>query len=209
MLDFKKDRLELNLPDCFDKSEDSNNHKLLETERQSIDKHSDDLWDIFQILDLDNARNKTLDHYGARVGQARGLADDEKYLILIKSKIMRNLNNGTYPSILNSICATFDCKPEEVYIGETNNPCNVSMVALPLDIINRVGMSATQIIALVKSLLPICITLDNVSLEGTFEFASGEGETDNNKGFSDVEGGTIGGYLGYMSGDEDEPILPI
>ena len=209
MLDFNRTELEKNLPDSYCKANGSNNQKLLETEKASLDEHTKDLWDLFSILDIDNGFGKTLDRYGARVGQARGAASDEKYIILIKSKIMRNLNNGAYPSILKSLCATFDCSPDEVFIGETENPCSVSMVSLPLDVINRVGMTASQILAIVKSLLPICVTLDSVSLEGTFEFSDSENEQSATKGFTDVEGGSIGGYFGYMSGDDSEPILPI
>lgn len=209
MIDFKKDNYAKNLPDAFRKDTDSNNYKILENERIAVEEHLSDLYSIYEIINLDNASGKTLDRYGERVGQPRGLATDEQYILMIKAKILRALGNGTYSSVLNSLCMTFGCEPESVYIEETEEPCLVKMVTLPLDILNSSGMTVTQVTQLIKTLLPVCVRLDGLSLEGTFEFADSENVYDEAKGFCDVEGGSIGGYLGYMSSDENEPILPI
>lgn len=209
MIDFNKDNYAKNLPDSFRKDNESNNYKILENERLSIEEHLADLYGIYEIINIDNAYGKTLDRYGERVGQPRGLATDEQYILMIKAKIMRALGNGTYSSVLKSLCETFGCEPEQVYIEETDEPCLVNMVTLPLDILNKSGMTVMQVTQLIKTLLPICVRLDSLSLEGTFEFAESEGVYDEAKGFCDVEGGSIGGYLGYMSSDENEPILPI
>lgn len=209
MIDFNKDNYAKNLPDSFAKEADSNNYKILETERAAVEEHLADLYGIYEIINIDNAYGKTLDRYGERVGQPRGLATDEQYILMIKAKIMRALGNGTYSSVLKSLCETFGCEPEQVYIEETDEPCLVNMVTLPLDILNKSGMTVTQVTQLIKTLLPICVRLDSLSLEGTFEFSESEGVYDEAKGFCDVEGGSIGGYLGYMSSDENEPILPI
>ena len=209
MIDFKKDNYAKNLPDSFRKDNESNNFKILENERLAVEEHLNDLYSIYEIINIDNAYGKTLDRYGERVGQPRGLANDEQYILMIKAKIMRALGNGTYSSVLNSLCMTFGCEPEQVYIEETEEPCLVKMVTLPLDILNSSGMTVTQVTQLIKTLLPICVRLDGLSLEGTFEFSDNENVYDKAKGFCDVEGGSIGGYLGYMSSDENEPILPI
>lgn len=209
MIDFKKDNYAKNLPDSFRKDIESNNYKILENERLAVENHLTDIYGIYEILNLDNAYGKTLDRYGERVGQPRGLATDEQYILMIKAKILRALGNGTYSSVLNSLCMTFGCEPENVYIEETEEPCYVKMITLPLDILNSSGMAVTQVTQLIKTLLPICIRLDGLSLEGTFEFADSENVYDEAKGFCNVEGGSIGGYLGYMSSDENEPILPI
>lgn len=208
MIDFNKDNYVKNLPDSFYKDTDGNNYKILENERLSIEEHLADLYGVYEILNVDNAYGKTLDRYGERVGQPRGLAADSQYILMIKAKIMRALGNGTYPSILKSLCMTFGCNAEQVYIEETEEPCQIKMVTLPLSILNTSGMTAKQTIALVKSLLPICVRLDGVSLEGTFEFSDSEDEYDEVRGFADDEGG-VGGYFGYMSSDENDPILPI
>lgn len=209
MIDFNNDNLVKNLPDAFDKSENSNNFKILENERLAVEEHLADLYRIYEILNIDNAYGKILDRYGERVGQSRGLATDEQYLVMIKAKIMRILGNGTYPRIINSICSTFGCEPSEVCIAETDEPCTIKMITLPLTVLNTTGMTVKQTSKLIKSLLPICIRMDTLTLEGTFEFSDNENDYNEAKGFCDVEGGNIGGYLGYMSSDTNEPILPI
>lgn len=209
MIDFKNDNLVKNLPDSFAKGNESNNYKILENERLSVEEHLSDLYEIYEILELDNARNKTLDRYGERVGQQRGPATDEQYIFMIKAKIMMALGNGTYESVLKSICATFGCEADKVYIKETDEPCCVEMVTLPLDILNTGGMTVKQVTQIIKSLLPICIRIETLSLEGTFEFADSEDTYSETKGFCDAEGDNMGGYLGYISSDTNEPILPI
>lgn len=210
MIEFNKEDLAQNLPDSFRKDSDGNNWKILENERLAVEEHLNDVYDIYNILDLDNAYGKTLDYYGERVGQSRGQATDEQYIAIIKAKIMRNLGNGTFPSVIASLCATFDCNVEEVKIEESEEePCLVQKVTLPLYILINSNMNLAQVTALVKSLLPICVRLEAIELTGTFEFADGEGDYDETKGFCDVEGGSIGGYLGYDPRDKNEPILPI
>lgn len=200
-----------NLPDAYKKTNDSNNYKILEMERLAGEYLMERLQAIDNILDVNNATGKTLDLYGERVGQARGLADDEKYLLMIKAKIMRNLSNGSYTSIVDAICATFDCPPEEVYIKESENkPCTVESVELPLERIVEAGLTASQAIQIIESLLPTGITLEFQFYEGTFEFGETEDEYDETKGFAiSEEDQSIGGYLGYVSGDKNEEILPI
>lgn len=46
-----------------------------------------------------------------------------------------------------------------------------------------------------------------VAVEGTFEFSNMEAEEDENKGFSDVEGSTLGGYLGSSVLNSDNKIV--
>lgn len=164
---------------------------------------------VYDILDINNATGKTLDLYGERVGQARGLADDSKYLLMIKAKIMRNISNGSYTSIINSLCMTFDCDPSQIIIVETEKPCTIEIVSLPLSVINGAGLTASQTLAIIKSLLPIGVSIESYLFDGTFEFSDSENEYDESTGFCDVEGGTIGGYLGITQGDAGETILPI
>jgi hypothetical protein len=198
-----------NLPDVYKKSTDSNNYKILEIERQTGIGAKETLEEILNSLDLDNAKGKTLDLYGEMLGQQRGIATDEQYLLLIRTKIMRNLSNGSYPSILQSLCATFSCDPSQIYIEELESPCTVKLNSLPLTVINNAGITSAQASAIVKKLLPVGITLESFLFEGTFQFADTETEQSTDAGFCDVEGGTTGGYLGVSGGDEVEQLLPI
>lgn len=204
-----KSNLVKNLPDAFKKTTDSNNFKILEIERITCNDLRDSLRAVSDILDINNATGKTLDMYGDRVGQPRGLATDDKYLLMIKAKILRNISNGSYPSVINAICQTFNCKPSQVVITENEETCTVTVAALPLDIITTAGLTTSQTVAIIKSLLPIGVTMQSFMFDGTFEFSANENDYDETKGFSDVEGGTIGGYLGATNGDTSDEILPI
>lgn len=197
-----------NLPDTYRKDVNSNNYKILETERTACETLREVLKSIYNILDLDNATGATLDNYGAKVGQARGNTTDEQYIVLIKSKIMRNLTNGSYEGILNALCATFNCERKDFKFEETTDACTIKATVFPVVKINEAGFTAKQALAIIKSLLPICITLEPIAIDGTFEFADDEGVIDNNAGFTDVEGGTIGGAFGTMYGGDGE-VLPI
>ena len=198
-----------NLPDCYKKTADSNNAKILEIEKNEMTKIRTTLNQVEDILTLSKATGKTLDMYGMRVGQPRGLTSDDQYRMLILAKIMRNLSNGSIPSIIDCLSKTFSCEKSDIQLTESATECKIDIASLPLSVINKAGFTTSQVTAIIKSLLPVGLTVESLIYEGTFEFASGEGETDNDKGFCDVEGGTIGGYLGYLQGDENEPILPI
>lgn len=243
-----KKNLVKNLPDAYKKTTDSNNFKILEIERKTLEDVRKSLWGydkckkcgneaitqenqncpvcgsetvringINDILNIDNAKGKTLDLYGERVGQARGLATDEKYILLIKAKIMRNISNGSYPSILTSLCLTFGCDPSQIYFTDGEEPFTVNMAALPLEVINAAGLTSAQTVAIIKSLLPVGISLSSFVFEGTFEFARSyedmtidgdtEGLTDTYENMNNPD--AIGGYLGVAAGDEVDEILPI
>ena len=210
--EFKRNLVK-NLPDVYKKTTDSNNFKILEVERLSLEYIRERLREIDNILDINNAKGKTLDLYGERVGQARGVAADDKYLLMIKAKIARNLSNGSYPSIISALCQTFDCEPSEIFITDGDKPCTVNVKELPLTVINKAGLTTSQTVAIIKSLLPAGVSLNSFSFEGTFEFGANEYEIGINVkgepcGFYDVEQDK-GGYLGATAGDENDIPLPI
>lgn len=186
-----------NLPDSYKKTKDSNNYKILEVERLACAKLRETLYEIDSILDINNATGKTLDLYGERVGQSRNGATDEKYLCMIKAKIMQNLSNGSIPSIQRALCAIFDCDPSQVSITNGDKPCTVVVSNLPLETITKAGFSIEQAEKIVQSLLPVGVNLETFMIEGTFVFAENDGLIDANVGFSDVDGGT-GGYFGTL-----------
>lgn len=196
MSEFIKDNHVKNLPDAFCKSTESNNYKLLELERLTVEDYRQTLQELFDVIKLENAHGKVLDMYGETVGQLRGKATDEQYILMIKAKLMHNLSNGSYPSVLNSLCTTFDCEPKDVYIEESDAPCTVNVVRLPLEAIVKADISPEKTTKLIKSLLPVGVNLQSYLYEGTFTFSDVENEYNLNEGFCDVEGGAIGGYLG-------------
>ncbi len=209
MLPFNSENHVKNLPDIYRKGTESNNFKILEVERLEGNGLREALETIDTILDLDEAYGKTLDYYGERVGQPRGRATDSQYLLMIKSKIMQNICDGTSPNIINAVCMTFNCDASQVHIAEDTEPCSVKIVSLPLSIINKAGLSTEQTVAMIKRLLPVGVALSSFLFDGTFEFGTVENEQDTDKGFCDVEGGTIGGYFGVTGSDVSDVILPI
>lgn len=209
MSEFIKDNHVYNLPDAYKKQDENgqnttNNYKILEVERVAVTNLRKNIEDIFESLDLNKAYGKTLDLYGETVGQPRGQLTDEQYIIMIKAKIMRNLSNGSYQSVLDSICATCNCEPSQVSFIETENPLEIELVALPLTVINKAGLSLETVQEMIEMLLPATVNLKTFMFTGTFEIAATIGEIDNSKGLSNVVGATqddnnIGGYLGMLT----------
>ena len=218
MKEFDYENQAKNLPDSFAKGTDSNNYKILSVEKYAVDSMKTDIKAVLNALDLngkdENGKpyiyGKTLDLYGEMVNQARGVATDEQYILLIRAKIMRNLSGGDYPSVLNSICTSLNCQPSKVYIKEKENePCTVEAVTIPLDVLNVAGMTQKQTFELIKSLLPAGVKLETATFEGTLEFSDQENETSTTAGFGDLTDENIGGYLGDLLSDENEKPLPI
>ena len=198
-----------NLPDCYAKDENSNNYKLLFNEKVQLNTFAIDATSVLNSLDLENATGHTLDLYGEMLNQPRGLANDSQYKLLLRSKIMRNLSCGDYPSVIKAICMTFNCEPSEVLIIEKeDSPGAVEISVLPIGVINKAGLTANQTINMIEGLLPIGVNVESFLFEGTFEFSDIEAEFDELAGFSNDEQ-SIGGYFGIVSGEEDEIILPI
>ena len=207
-----------NLPDAYKKTKDSNNFKILEVERVACDDLRHGLRQIFNayaetpeeegILNINNAKGKTLDLYGARVGQMRGVAEDEKYLLMIKAKIMRNTSNGNHEDIVKALCATFDCEPSLVMLTEGDEPFTVNLTKLPMDRVTNVGLTTSQAKELIESLLPIGVKLASFIIDGTLTFGTDENEYDEDLGFAD-ETQTFGGYFGATNSDLSDNTLPI
>lgn len=141
------------------------------------------------------------------VGQLRGKATDEQFHIMIRSRIVRNMSNGDYNSIINAVCMIFDCDPGEVYILEKDTPCVVELIGVPYAALSSAGLGLENAVKIIKELLPAGIRLETFILNGTFEFADTADEYDENAGFGDIEQ-TIGGYLGMVAVGEDVD-LPI
>lgn len=190
------------LPDSFCKEAESNNNKILTLDSELISEANNAIAEIYECLDLYQATGKTLDLYGDIVGQKRGSLTDDQYRLLILTRISRNTASTDYNAILNMLSIMFECDASEISLVNGSHPATISIKRIPFTVLNRVGFTATQAIEMLNSLLPITVTIEDASFEGTFSFASGaEVETDSAKGFSDDEQ-TTGGYLGYLMGEE-------
>ncbi|WP_195633352.1 hypothetical protein [Enterocloster bolteae] len=207
-------RLVERLPDCYRKDEDSNNHKLLELERLATEELRLDIKTVLDSLDLNQANGNTLDLYGDMLGQRRGLLNDEQYRYMILARIGRNVVQGDYNSVMSTLILMFgsqagDITLDDLEVVEGERPCVVRLTKFPVYVLINAGFSSRQAVAMIESLLPVCVTLSADNFEGTFEFADTADVYDEQAGFGNI-GQTIGGYLGLYLGDDDKiPVLPI
>lgn len=207
-------RLVERLPDCYRKDEDSNNHKLLELERLATEELRLDIKTVLDSLDLNQANGNTLDLYGDMLGQRRGLLNDEQYRYMILARIGRNVVQGDYNSVMSTLILMFgsqagDITLDDLEVVEGERPCVVRLTKFPVYVLINAGFSSRQAVAMIESLLPVCVTLSADNFEGTFEFADTADLYDEQAGFGNI-GQTIGGYLGLYLGDDDKiPVLPI
>lgn len=205
---FNHDDLAANLPDAYAKRSHTNNAKILSVEKQTMDELRKAVNAIYDSLDIDKAYGKTLDLYGDMVGQARGQATDAQYRVLLKGRIVSNLANGDYNSIIRALAVTLDCSPSEIELIELDEPCKVQLGAIPFSILNRVAIDINTAVKIIKGLMPVGVWLDSGTFTGTFEFSSGtELVYDEEKGFADINQ-TIGGTLGLVF-NGDTPDLPV
>lgn len=204
---FNRDQHVNNLPGAYNKGRNSNNAKILDIEKHAVDGLRDTLAAIYETLDLDKARGKTLDLYGEMIGQQRGVATDEQYLILIKNRLARRFTNADYNSVAKAIASTFGCDPSEIVLTELDAPCKVTLEGLPVSLLNANNIDIHTAVQIVTSLLPVSVFMEAMSFSGTFEFGSTELEYDESAGFGNEEQ-TIGGYLGLVS-DSAGSNLPV
>ena len=148
------------------------------------------------------------------LGQRRGLLNDEQCRYMLFARIGRNIVQGDYQSIMNTLVLMFgsqqgDITLDDLDLKEEETPCVVKLSKFPISVLMSAGFSSRQAVPMIEMLLPICVTLSADNFEGTFEFAQFDKEYDESSGFADIAQ-SIGGYLGLLLGDDDKiPILPI
>lgn len=197
------------LSDAYLKSIDSNNYKMLNLNEQATADVKTDADALLNSLDLWQATGRTLDFYGDVVGQKRGALTDEQYRYMIGLRIAINTAQGSYENSIDILTKIFKCKPTDIIIRDSENPCAVVVEKFPVEILVREGITSRQALEWIAQILPICITIDDANFDGTFEFAETADEYDELKGFGNVEQ-TIGGFLGLLLGDdENSPVLPL
>lgn len=218
------------LPDAYYKSSDGNNYKLLRLNELAAEAFVSDMEDVDDSTDLSLATGKTLDLLGESVGQLRGKLNDDQYRLLILAKIAKNNCQGDYNSVISLLTQMFNCDKGDIVISDANDPLKVTFESFPLDILINAGFTGAQAVAIIETVLPVCVKLSDINFQGTFEFGDvvtwgmlenrtynklGEltyeeleyYEYNENKGFAD-DGTTIGGTLG-LSQEADTFDLPI
>lgn len=200
--------------DRFNKSSDSYLYKLISlfTEELELLDGTNNL--MLEWRDIDKAQGLALDLIGENINQKRGVATDEVYRVLLKSKIARNLSDGTINTIINVIATALSTDKKNINIVEgwtdETNPeqASIKLMEMPLDAINKAGLDPANFVRIIQKTVAGGVKVQSVELTGTFEFGDTSMTTDNDKGFADIEG-TVGGYLGAAfspSSDQDLPI---
>lgn len=200
--------------DRFNKSSDSYLYKLISlfTEELELLDGTNNL--MLEWRDIDKAQGPALDLIGENINQKRGVATDEVYRVLLKSKIARNLSDGTINTIINVIATALSTDKKNINIVEgwtdETNPeqASIKLMEMPLEAINKAGLDPANFVRIIQKTVAGGVKVQSVELTGTFEFGDTSMATDNDKGFADIEG-TVGGYLGAAfspSSDQDLPI---
>lgn len=201
--------------DYFKKDSTSNIAKLMQIFSEQLQSLEQTINKVGEWRDIDKAQGKTLDDIGTNINQPRGRATDEIYRILLKSKIARNLSDGSINTIINVLAVALSVSPTEIHIREKwhdelePEPAAIKLIELPLKRINEAGMDPTNFARIVQRTVAAGVKVDVIELSGTFEFGEINNEVDINKGFGNINDESIGGYLGAAYTPSQDHELPI
>lgn len=168
---------------------------------------------IIAYRDIDKARGMTLDLIGQNINQKRGKATDEVYRILLKSKIARNLSDGTVNTIIDVISLSLSTKPSDVKILESwevnpNAKPSIELMKLPITKLLESGIDQENFVAIIQKTVAGGVEVKQVELEGTFEL--GDDYTDDLvRGMTNTMEDDYGGILGEIYGSSKNEKLPI
>ncbi|QXJ39599.1 hypothetical protein BV455_02965 [Parageobacillus caldoxylosilyticus] len=214
-MSFFTDMLE-RLTDRYRKDPDSNIGKIIKILTDELDLIKETFDRMEEWEDVEKAEGVVLDDIGKDIGQPRGAATDEIYRILLRSKVARNLSDGTIDTIIRVLSIALNADPKEIRIQELcedpvhPEPAAISLIQIPLRRLNEVGMSPKQFAQIVKKTVAAGIRVASIELTGTFSFSSqsATSEYSDTEGFSDINQ-VIGGYLGAAFADSDDSNLPV
>jgi hypothetical protein len=203
------------LSDYFDKRPESNISKLLKIFSEELQQLHTTIERVGEWRDIDKAEGAVLDDIGTNIKQPRGVATDDVYRILLKSKIARNLSDGSINTIIRVLAIALSCDYNEIKIIEKwDDPLEpeeaaIKVMELPLQKLNETGLDPINFARLVQKTVIGGVKVDVIELTGTFEFGDESNVIDYEKGFGDVNNESIGGYLGAAWTPSTDKELPI
>lgn len=203
--------------DYFKKDSTSNIAKLMHIFSGQLIQLQETTERVGDWRDIDNAQGKALDDIGSNVNQPRGKATDEVYRILLKSKIARNLSDGSINTIINVISVALSVPTSQIRIVEKwhdelePEPAALKMIEMPLKRINEAGLDPVNFVRIVQKTVAAGVKVQAIELSGTFEFGDAFASTNfnANKGFGDMNDESIGGYFGAVYTPANDYELPI
>ena len=151
--EFNADIYVKNLPDCYRKDKNSNNHKILLTEKYALRKLEEDSEDVYNSLDIWQATGRTLDLYGEMYNQPRDGMDDDQYRAIILLKMARDRAGSDHTSIVNALSGVLGLPPSVFCMVDSEISGNVDIEAMPYSILHDAGISVKQLWQNLKLLL--------------------------------------------------------
>lgn len=201
------------LTDAYAKDPDSNVGRLLAIAATEIDQLRVTIERVGEWHDIDNAEGATLDRIGYDIQQWRGQATDPVYRILIRSKIARNLSDGSINVMIRVLAVTLNTDEAEITVrplwADVDPEPAAVFVSVPAQLLNAVGLSLAQFGRICNKIVAAGVRA-HVLFQGTFQLSSQVDavELDSEKGLADLEQ-TIGGTLGAVYDPEYDPDLPL
>lgn len=200
--------------DVFNKNENSNLGKIIQIFSQQLQEIEQTNIRIKEWRNVDSAEGVGLELIGENIKQSRGVATDEVYRVLLKSKIARNLSTGDINTIIRVLSLALDADPSTIRIQEKwgdllePEPAAIKMIEVPLAKINESGIAPEQFVRIVQRTAAAGVKVASIEMTGTFQFGGLPMETDPDAGFANIEG-TTGGYLGAAFTPSNNQDLPI
>jgi len=202
-------------PDVYDKRPDGNLGKLMAIIADQLDKVQQTLAVMLAWRSIDAAEGTTLDRIGENVAQDRGVATDEIYRMLIKSKIARNMSTADINTMIRVIAIAVGAPYDQIAIRSKYEdpidpePAAIALIGLPLTYVNSIGISLAQFARIIQRTAAAGVRVESVELQGTFEFGDLPLSTSSTAGVGDVNDPSIGGELGAAFDPNDDQNLPI
>ncbi|RUL56453.1 hypothetical protein [Lysinibacillus antri] len=201
--------------DYFEKQPNSNISKLMKIFNDELQSLNTTIERVGEWKDIDKAEGLALDDAGTNIKQPRGVATDEVYRILLKSKIARNLSDGSINTIIQVLATALSCEYKDIKIKEKwtddvdPEPAAIQVIELPLIKINEAGLDPANFARIIQRTVAGGIKVGVIELTGTFEFGDESNSIDTIRGFGDVNNAEIGGYLGAAYTPSTDQELPI
>lgn len=148
--------------DHFRKDPESNTYKLMQLFSSELELLKETNDRILDWRDIDQAEGAALDLIGRNLNQPRGGANDEKYRILLKTKVARNLANGTINNFIHAVAYTLGVPKSEVKVKEMwedGFPATLAINLIPLDKIISAGFTSVEFEQLLETLVAAGVQL--------------------------------------------------
>ncbi|USK71773.1 hypothetical protein [Peribacillus asahii] len=164
------------LTDALAKSETSTIGKIFIVFNQQYEDIKGTLKTMEEWIDVDKAQGKELDEIGADINQRRGLANDEVYRMMIRSKRARASSDGTYNAIIDTMAKTLNCKPTELSFKSVienggDEPLALVVENIPIKVISDAQLTPSQLVQLIEQVAPGDVRVASANFTGTFRFS--------------------------------------